>query len=107
MANGGDGRTEGRTDGQTASYRTSALWGRCPKRMDKNEDRQQLGRTAIWTGSNTDGQQYGQTNRMNGQIDIRDRNYGSTDTWTNGHTQKRDVPSKKALSMFLHEENLL
>ena len=35
---GGDGRTEGRTDGRTdvwkftpVFYRTSALWGRCPK----------------------------------------------------------------------------
>ena len=35
----GGGRTEGRTDGRTdvwklppVSYRTSALWGRCPKR---------------------------------------------------------------------------
>ena len=43
MANGGgtDGRTEGWKDGRTdvwkfppVSYRTSALWGRCPKRID-------------------------------------------------------------------------
>ena len=39
MAKGGDGRTDGRKDGRTdvskfppVSYRTSALWGRCPKR---------------------------------------------------------------------------
>ena len=37
-----DGRTEGRKDGRTdvwkfppVSYRTSALWGRCPKRKIK------------------------------------------------------------------------
>ena len=46
MAKGGDGRTEGgkdgRKDGRTdvskfppVSYRTSALWGRCPKRRRK------------------------------------------------------------------------
>ena len=42
MANGGgtDGRKDGRTDGRTdvwkfppVFYRTSALWGRCPKRI--------------------------------------------------------------------------
>ena len=34
---GGDGRTDGRTDVwkfTPVSYRTSALWGRCPKRME-------------------------------------------------------------------------
>ena len=40
MANRGGGRTDGRKDGRTdvwkftpVSYRTSALWGRCPKRV--------------------------------------------------------------------------
>ena len=38
-----DVRTDGRTDGRTdvrkftpVSYRTSALWGRCPKRIEKD-----------------------------------------------------------------------
>ena len=44
MANqGGDGRKDGRTDGRLeippVSYRTSALWGRCPKRSIETNDR--------------------------------------------------------------------
>ena len=38
MAKGGDGRTDGRTDVSKfppVSYRTSALWGRCPKRNER------------------------------------------------------------------------
>ena len=43
---GGDGRTDGRTYVRTdvwkftpVSYRTSALWGRCPKRMARKKER--------------------------------------------------------------------
>ena len=53
MAKGGDGRTDGRKDGRKdgrtdvskfppVSYRTSALWGRCPKR--RRNDEMELGR---------------------------------------------------------------
>ena len=71
-------RKDGRTDGQTASYRTSALWGRCPKRMDENEDSQQLGRTATWTGSNMDRLIHGWTN-------IRMSTEEHKDEQTDGH----------------------
>ena len=45
-ASGGDVRTDVRTYGRTdvwkftpVSYRTSALWGRCPKRKERKKER--------------------------------------------------------------------
>ena len=50
---GTEGWTDGRTDGRTdiwkftpVSYRTSALWGRCPKRRTMLDTRQPL----TWVG---------------------------------------------------------
>ena len=68
-------------------------------------DGQQYGQTNIWmdehTHMSTEGHQDERTDGHKGQ------KYGWTDTWTDGLSRKRDFPSKKALSMFLHEENLL
>ena len=41
---GGDGRTDVRTDVRKftpVSYRTSALWGRCPKRKKGKEEKKE------------------------------------------------------------------
>ena len=50
---GGDGRKDGWTDGRTdvskfppVSYRTSALWGRCPKRKEGKTKRKRGGGVA-------------------------------------------------------------
>ena len=78
--------------------------------MDKNEDRQQLGRTAIWTGSNMNRQTHGWMHihmSTEGYKDERTDGHKGQKLWIDGYVDGRDVPSKKALSMFLNEENLL